>query len=146
MLQPNFYFLFFQTNYFEIDPLDWSLNAQSGCVMVSFGLFIKRMSELKLIELFVFTFYRWSILKWMLQPNFYFLFFRTNYFAIDPLDWSLNAQSWLNCSCSLFTDDLFWNECYNQTFIFLFFQTNYFAIVHWTVHWTVHWMPKVDYL
>ena len=63
MLQPNFYFYFSkQTILRLIDhkdcPLDCSLNAQSGCVMVSFGLFIKRMSELKLTELFVFTFYR----------------------------------------------------------------------------------------
>jgi hypothetical protein len=38
--------------------MDCLLNAQSGCVMVSFGLFIKRKNELKLNDHLVFTFYR----------------------------------------------------------------------------------------
>jgi len=65
MLQPNFYFYFSEQTILRLFigdrkdcPLDCSLNAQSGCVMVSFGLFIKRMSELKLNEQLVFTFYR----------------------------------------------------------------------------------------
>ena len=87
MLQPKFYFFIFSTKLFwdrslatvrivhKDCPLDCPLNAQSGCVMVSFGLFIKRR---------------------------------------------------MNCSCLLFTDDLFWNDCYNQTFIFFIFPNKLF--------------------
>ena len=55
-------------------PLDCSLNAQSGRVMVSFGLFIKRM--------FVFTVYRWSILKLIDHKD-------------CPFECSLDCPKWL---------------------------------------------------
>jgi hypothetical protein len=168
MLQPNFLFFIFPNKLFwnwstirivhKDSPLDCSLNAQSGCVMVSFGLFIKKMNELKLIELIVFTFYRWSILKLIIYVTtklLFFLFFNQTILKLFdhkdclfkcPLDCPLNAQSGcLMVSFGLFIKrmiELFVFTFYRWSILkliiyvttkllFLFFRTNYFEIVHW---------------
>ena len=117
----TFIFLFFQPNYFEIDPLDCSLNAQSGCVMVSFGLSIECPKWLRYG--FLWTVYKkneWTKVEWnvsvlflqmiyfeiynfMLQPNFYFYFSKQTILKLIlcdhkdcPLDCSLDCP--LDCS------------------------------------------------